>query len=65
MEVGLLRLLKNRWLKNGIKQNYDDTAPQPIEIYQVSLIIAVMCCGAIIASIILLIEKIVFVCKLK
>lgn len=64
-EVGLLNVLKDRWLGQGIKQNYDDKTPQPIEIYQVSVVIAVLCCGIIIAFIIFIIEKIVFVYKLK
>lgn len=64
-EVGLLNILKDRWLERGIKQNYDDDTPQPIEIYQVSLVIAVLCCGIIIAFIIFIIEKIVFVYKIK
>ncbi|KAM0730571.1 Glutamate receptor ionotropic, kainate 4 [Formica fusca] len=64
-EIGLLNMLKNRWLGQKIKQNYDDEASQPIEIYQVSLVIAVLCCGMIIAVIIFIIEKVVFAYKLK
>lgn len=64
-EVGLLNLLRERWLIQKDKQNYDDNTPQPIEINQVSLIIAVLCCGMIIAFIIFIIEKIVFIYKLK
>lgn len=64
-EVGLLNILRDRWLRQKDKQNYDDNTPQPIEIYQVSLIIAVLCCGMIIAFIIFIIEKIVFIYKLK
>lgn len=44
-EVGLLNVLKDRWLGQEIKQNYDDKTLQPIEIYQVSVVIAV-CCAA-------------------
>jgi len=65
MEVGLIRLLKNRWLENIKRYTYEDNRPQPIEIHQVSLIIAVMCCGAIIALIIFIIEIVIFVYKLK
>ncbi|XP_067210340.1 uncharacterized protein [Linepithema humile] len=61
MEVGLLDALKNRYLEPRIKQNYDDNLPKPIEIYQVSLVIAVICCGMIIAIIVFIIEKIIFV----
>lgn len=65
MEVGLLSLLKDRWLEKNIKQDYDDKIPQAIEIYQVSSVIAVICGGAMAALIILTIEKIVFAYKLK
>lgn len=41
-EFGLLDVLKDRWLEQGFKQNYDDITPQPIEIHQVSLVIAVL-----------------------
>ncbi|XP_072759176.1 uncharacterized protein [Anoplolepis gracilipes] len=64
-EVGLLNVLKDRWLGQNIKQDFDDNNPQPIELYQVSLVITVLCCGMIIAFIIFIIEKIVFVYKLK
>ncbi|KYM99095.1 putative glutamate receptor [Cyphomyrmex costatus] len=66
MEIGLLNVLKKRWLENNFKHYYaEDDTPKPIELHQVSLIIAVMCCGTIIALIILIIEKIIFAYKLK
>ncbi|XP_011069007.1 PREDICTED: glutamate receptor ionotropic, kainate 5-like [Acromyrmex echinatior] len=65
MEIGLLNVLKKRWLENGFKYYAEDETPKPIELHQVSLIIAVMCCGAIIALIIFIIEKIIFTYKLK
>ncbi|XP_029178220.1 LOW QUALITY PROTEIN: uncharacterized protein LOC114946004 [Nylanderia fulva] len=65
-EVGLIDVLKNRWLEQGSDEhNCNDNIPQPIELYQVSLVIAVLCCGIIIAFIIFIIEKIVFVYKIK
>lgn len=64
MEVGLLDALKDRYLEPRIKPNNDNT-PQPIEMHQVSLVIAMMCCGMIIAIIVFIIEKIIFVYKLK
>ncbi|KAG5324290.1 GRIK4 protein, partial [Pseudoatta argentina] len=60
MEIGLLNVLKKRWLESGFKYYSEDETPKPIELHQVSLIIAVMCCGTIIALIIFIIEKILY-----
>ncbi|XP_018351090.1 PREDICTED: glutamate receptor ionotropic, kainate 5-like [Trachymyrmex septentrionalis] len=65
IEVGLLSALKDRWMKNKFKQYEDDQKPKPIELHQVSLIIVMMCCGAIMALVIFIIEKIVFAYKVK
>ncbi|KAG5307519.1 GRIA1 protein, partial [Acromyrmex insinuator] len=65
IEVGLLSALKDRWMENKFKQYEDDQKPKPIELHQVSLIIVMMCCGAIIALVIFIIEKIVFAYKVK
>ncbi|XP_011633414.1 uncharacterized protein LOC105424724 [Pogonomyrmex barbatus] len=66
MEVGLLNILKDRWLEQNIEENHQNNGEiRSIEIQQVSLVIAVICCGAITALIILIIENIVFVYKLK
>ncbi|XP_018364598.1 PREDICTED: glutamate receptor ionotropic, kainate 5-like [Trachymyrmex cornetzi] len=65
MEIGLLSVLKKRWLENGFKYYAEDETPKPIELHQVSSIIAVMCCGTIIALIIFIIETIIFSYKLK
>ncbi|XP_011069074.1 PREDICTED: glutamate receptor ionotropic, kainate 5-like [Acromyrmex echinatior] len=65
IEVGLLSALKDRWMENKFKQYEDDQKPKPIELHQISLIIVMMCCGAIIALVIFIIEKIVFAYKVK
>ncbi|XP_018313471.1 glutamate receptor ionotropic, kainate 5-like [Mycetomoellerius zeteki] len=65
IEVGLLSALKDRWMENKFKQCEDDQKLKPIELHQVSLIIAMMCCGAIMALVIFIIEKIVFTYKVK
>jgi len=52
-------------MENKFKQYKDDQKPKPIELYQVSLIIVMMCCDAIMALIIFIIEKIVFAYKVK
>ncbi|CAL1673900.1 unnamed protein product [Lasius platythorax] len=64
MEVGLLDVLQERWLDKKIKDNNIKTT-EAIGMDQVALVIAVMCCGTIIAFIILIIEKIVYAYKLK
>lgn len=64
MEVGLWDVLEERWMDKKIKDN-NVKMPEAIGIDQVALLIAVMCCGTIIAFIILIIEKIVYAYKLK
>lgn len=64
MEVGLLDVLQECWLDKKIKDNNVKTT-EAIGMDQVALVIAVMCCGTIIAFIILIIEKIVYAYKLK
>lgn len=64
MEVGLLDALQDRYLEPRVKRDDNDT-PQPIEIYQVSIVFIILCCGMVIAIIVFIIEKIVFVYKPK
>ncbi|XP_011871254.1 PREDICTED: uncharacterized protein LOC105563891 isoform X2 [Vollenhovia emeryi] len=62
-EVGLWNVLMDRWL---IEKNQDNmNVSYAIEINQVIFIILIMCCGTIIAFIILIIEKIVYAYKLS
>ncbi|XP_070155501.1 glutamate receptor 2-like [Polyergus mexicanus] len=65
MEVGLWDALVNRWLEKKFQDNNNVKTMDAIGMDQVVLVNAMMCCGAIIAFIILVIEKIVYAYKLK
>lgn len=65
MEVGLWDALVDRWLEQKFQDNSNVKAIDAIGMDQVVLVNAVMCCGVIIAFIILIIEKIVHAYKLK
>lgn len=65
MEVGLWDVLEDRWLERKFQDNSNVKIMDAIGMDQVVLVNAVMCCGAIVAFIILIIEKIVYAYKLK
>nr|XP_012224433.1 PREDICTED: uncharacterized protein LOC105673403 [Linepithema humile] len=65
MEVGLLDALIERRLPHTVQNDINVNKTEAIRMDQVSLVIEVMCCGIIIAFIILVIEKIVYAYKLK
>lgn len=65
MEVGLWDMLKDRWLERKYKNTNNVNTTEVIELDQVALIIIMLCCGIIIAFIILIIEKIVYAYKFK
>ncbi|XP_029174511.1 uncharacterized protein LOC114943097 [Nylanderia fulva] len=64
MEVGLWDVLEERWMEKKIKDDYTKTM-EAIGIDQIALPIAVMCCGTVIAFVILIIEKIVYTYKIN
>lgn len=65
MEVGLWDAQVDRWLEKKFQDNNNVKTTDAIGMDQVVLVNAVMCCGAIIAFIILIIEKIVYAYKVK
>jgi len=64
MEIGLLNIIKRRYLTPEIKYG-NINKMEPIRMDQVFLINIIMCCGIITALVAFVIEKIIYVCKLK